>query len=110
MRSLVSIAREALQLIKFNKKNPFKTDLRTSPGMERAGGQSKTHHTDDGGFNRQGVKNLSRSANEFDLPVNSVSLDKSVDETEELWKDLSVGQVTPALGFGGRSDPNNKNK
>lgn len=119
MRSLVSLFREALQTIKLPKtKNPFKTDLRRSGGVEHDGGQSKTYHSDDGsysssgsGFTTQGTKGFSRAAKEFDIPQDSEPLDKSaVDETEEIWKDPPVGQRVPELGFGGRAGAGVKNK
>lgn len=119
MRSLASLFREALQTIKLPKtKNPFKTDLRRSGGVERHGGQSKTYHSDDGtystsgsGYTTQGTKDFSRAAKEFDVPQDSVPLDKStVDETDELWKDPPVGQRVPELGDGNRGGPGLKPK
>lgn len=111
MKSLSALFREALQTIKLPKtKNPFKQDLRIGGGQERDGGQSKTYHSDYGsystsgsGYTTQGTKGFSRAAKEFDIPQDSIPLDKSaVDETEEIWKDDPVGQRVPELGFGGR--------
>ena len=118
MRTLSVLVREALQNIKFNKKHPFKQDLRIGGGTERDGGNSKTYHSDDGtysssgsGYSTKGTKGFSRAAKEFDLPQDSEPLDRSaVDETEEIWKDLPVGQRVPELGFGGRGGAGIRNK
>ena len=117
MKSLSSLVREALQNIKLKNKNPFKQDLRLGGGQERDGGQSRSRGSDGdatytssgNGYSTKGQKGYSRAAKEFDPPEHSNPLDKSVfdntdeiEETEEIWKDLPVGQRVPELGFGGR--------
>ena len=111
MRSLVSLVREAIKAVK---KNPFKTDLRTTGGEDRPGGYSKTYHSDDGtysgsgsGYTTQGSKGWARSGEEFEQPETSIPLDRSdIDEVEELWKDPLVGSQSVVFN----ANPGNKNK
>ena len=114
MRTLGSLVREALQTIKLKNKNPFKQDLRVGGGMERDGGNSRSRGSDGdatytgsgNGYSSRGQKGWARSAKEFDLPQDSVPLDKSmsdeIEESEEIWKDLPVGSRTAEFGNGGR--------
>lgn len=112
MKSLFQIVHEALQNIKIRNKPIFKTDLRTTGGTERDGGQSRPRGSDGeasysgsgSGYSTKGQKGWSRSAKEFDIPKDSNPLDKSaMDETDELWDDPPVGLPVPQ--FHGNREP-----